>query len=113
MSPSRGSDPDSRGSHLLAACQIGNNFARQSARGGATGGFVRMPAVFASACQEAMIAVLDAIAAAGNERRGLLTTAKRAVATASHDAHSSAEWRLADQLRRGIEDVEARMQDAA
>ena len=74
---------------------------------------VANPADFASACQEAMVAVLDAIAAAGKERRGLLTTAKRAVARALHDAHSSAEWCLADQLRRGIKDVEARMQDAA
>ena len=68
---------------------------------------------FALACQEAMVAVLDAMEAAGEERRGLLSTAKRAVARASHDAHSSAEWCLADQLRRGIKDVEARMQDAA
>ena len=74
---------------------------------------VANPADFASACQEAMVAVLDAIAAAGKERRGLLSTAKRAVARALHDAHSSAEWCLADQLRRGIKDVEARMQDAA
>ena len=71
------------------------------------------PDNFNSACQEAMVAVLDAIAAAGNERRGLLTTAKRAVARALHDAHSGAEWSFADQLRRGIKDVEAQMQDAA
>jgi len=57
---------------------------------------------FASACQEAMVAVLGAITAAGKERRGLLTTAKSAVARALHDAHTGAEWCLADQLRRGI-----------
>ena len=68
---------------------------------------------FASACQEAMIAVLDAIAAAGRERRQLLTNAKLAVAKALQDARSSEEWFLADQLRRGIKDVEARVQDAA
>ena len=71
------------------------------------------PADFACACQEAMGAVLAAIAAAGKDRRGLLTTAKGAVARALHDAHSSAEWCLADQLRRGIKDVEARTEDAA
>ena len=60
-----------------------------------------------------MVAVLGAIVAAGNERRGLLTNAKSAVARALHDAHSSAEWCLADQLRRGIKDVEARVRDAA
>ena len=74
---------------------------------------VANPADFAAAYQEAMGAVLNAIAAAGTERRRLLTTAKTAVARASHDAHSNAEWCLADQLRRGIKDVEARMQDAA
>ena len=35
---------------------------------------------FASSCQEAVIAVLDAIAAAGRERQQLLTDAKMAVA---------------------------------
>ena len=74
---------------------------------------VANPADFASACQEAMVAVLGAIAAAGKERRGLLTMAKSAVARASRDAHTEAVWCLADQLRRGIKDVEARMQDAA
>jgi hypothetical protein len=74
---------------------------------------VANPAAFASACQEAMGAVLGAIAAAGGERRSLLAAAKRAVARASRDAHSNAEWCLADQLRRGIKDVEARTQDAA
>jgi hypothetical protein len=68
---------------------------------------------FASACQEAIVAVLDAIAAAGKERPRLLTNAKMAVARALHDAHSSAEWCLAEQLRRGIKDVEARVRDAA
>ena len=74
---------------------------------------VANPADFASACQEAMVAVLGAIAAAGKERTGLLTTAKSAVGRALHDAHNSAEWCLADQLRRGIKDVETRMRDAA
>ena len=68
---------------------------------------------FASACQEAMIAVLDAIAAVGRERQELLRNAKTAIARALHDAHSSEEWFLAEQLRRGIKDVEARVQNAA
>ena len=71
------------------------------------------PADFASACQEAMVAALEALAAAGMERRGFFINAKMAVDRAMHDAHSSAEWCLADQLRRGIKDVEARAGDAA
>jgi hypothetical protein len=44
---------------------------------------------FTGACQEAaVIAVLDAIANVGEERRGHLTDAKLAVDKASHDAHS-------------------------
>ena len=56
---------------------------------------------FAGACQEAVIAVLDAIATVGEERRGHLTDAKLAVDWALHDAHSGEEWYLADHLRRG------------
>ena len=74
---------------------------------------VANPASFASACQEAMVAVLDAMGATENERRGLLNNAKRAVANALHNAHSGAEWCLAEQLRRGIKDVETRVRDAA
>ena len=46
---------------------------------------------FAGACQEAVIAVLDAIATVGEERRGHLTDAKLAVDRALHDAHSGEE----------------------
>jgi hypothetical protein len=56
---------------------------------------------FAGACQEAVIAVLDAIATVGEERRGHLTDAKLAFDRALHDAHSGEEWYLADHLRRG------------
>ena len=68
---------------------------------------------FAAACQEAMTAVLDAIAAAGEERWKLLSDAKSAADRALHDAHSGSEWYLADHLRRGIRDVQARAEDAA
>ena len=65
---------------------------------------------FAGACQEAVIAVLDAIATVGEERRGHLKDAKLAVDRALHVAHSAEEWYLADQVRRGIKEVEARAQ---
>jgi len=68
---------------------------------------------FAAACRNAMVAVLDAIAAAGEERQVRLTDAKRAVDRALREAQSGEEWYLADHLRRGIKDVEARAQDAA
>ncbi|WNG93710.1 hypothetical protein [Mycobacterium sp. ITM-2016-00318] len=68
---------------------------------------------FAGACQEAVVAVLDAIATVGEERRGHLADAKLAVDRALHDAHSGEEWHLADHLRRGIKDVEVRSLDAA
>ncbi|MBX7434183.1 hypothetical protein JDV09_19015 [Mycobacterium sp. Y57] len=68
---------------------------------------------FASACQEAMVAVLDAISTVGDERRVHLKDAKLAVGKALHDAHSSEEWYLADQLRRGINEVEVRSREAA
>jgi len=74
---------------------------------------VRNLSGFAGACQEAVIAVLDAIATVGEERRGHLVDAKLAVDKALHDAHSGEEWYLADHLRRGIKDVEARSLDAA
>ena len=60
--------------------------------------------VFAGACQEALIAVLDAIATVGEERRGHLQDAKLAVDRALHVAHSAEEWYLADQVRRGIKE---------
>ena len=68
---------------------------------------------FAGACRDAIVAVLDAIAAAGKDRRGRLADAKQAVDVALREAHSGEEWYLADHLRRGIKDVEARMEDAA
>ena len=68
---------------------------------------------FAGACRDAVMAVLDAIATAGKERQGRLADAKQAVEVALREAHSGEEWYLADHLRRGIKDVEARAQDAA
>jgi hypothetical protein len=68
---------------------------------------------FATACQEAMRAILHAIATRGEERLGHLSQAKLAVDKALHDAHSGEEWYLADHLRRGIKDVEARVRDAS
>ena len=68
---------------------------------------------FAGACQEALIAVLDAITTVGDERQEHLKDAKLAVDRALHDAHSAEEWYLADQVRRGIKEVEARARHAA
>lgn len=68
---------------------------------------------FATACQEAMRAVLHAITNGGEERRGHLADAKSAVDKALQDAHSGEEWYLADHLRQGIKDVEARVRDAS
>ncbi|MCT7658332.1 hypothetical protein [Mycobacterium deserti] len=68
---------------------------------------------FAVACQEAVAALLNAIATAGEQRRGHLAEAKLAVEQASHDAQSSEQWYLADHLRRGIKEVEAFSLDAA
>ena len=68
---------------------------------------------FAGASQEALIGVLEAIATVGEERRGHLKDAKLAVDRALHVAHSAEEWYLADHLRRGIREVEARAQHAA
>jgi hypothetical protein len=62
---------------------------------------------FAGACQEALKAVLEAIATDGDERQGHLKDAKLAVERALHVAHSAEEWHLTDQLRRGIKEVEA------
>jgi hypothetical protein len=68
---------------------------------------------FAAACQEAMRAVLHAITARGEERRGHLSDAKSAVDKALHDAHSAEERNLAEHLRRGIKHVETRLRDAS
>ncbi len=68
---------------------------------------------FAAACQEAVTAVLEAISTVGEERRLHLKQAKAAVDAALNNAHSGAEWYLADQLRRGIKEVEVRFPDAA
>jgi hypothetical protein len=64
---------------------------------------------FATACQEAMRAVLHAITTGGEERRGHLADAKSAVDKALQDAHSGEEW----YLGQGIKDVEARVRDAS
>jgi hypothetical protein len=68
---------------------------------------------FASACQEAVKAVLHAINTHGEERRGHLSDAKSAVDMALRDAHSGEEWYLAEHLRQGIKDVETRLRDAS
>ncbi|MGH3635615.1 hypothetical protein [Mycobacterium sp.] len=68
---------------------------------------------FATACQDAMRAVLHAMASGGDECRGHLSEAKVAVDKALHDAHSGEEWCLAEHLRRGIQDVQARARDAS
>ena len=62
---------------------------------------------FAQACRDAMTAVLDAVAAVGEERRQHLANAKAAAAKALHEAHSGDEWCLAEHLRRGMKEVEA------
>jgi len=68
---------------------------------------------FAGVCQEALIAVLDAIATVGDERQGTLRTPNSRSTGALHVAHSAEEWYLADQVRRGIKDVEAHARHAA
>lgn len=68
---------------------------------------------FATACQQAIRAVLHAMATVGEERRGHLSDAKMAVDKALHDAHSGNEWCLADHLRQGVKDLEARTRDAS
>lgn len=68
---------------------------------------------FAGACEEAMAAVLDAIATVGDERRKHMTDAKSAVDRALHVAQSGDQWYLADHLRRAVKEVEARSLDAA
>lgn len=68
---------------------------------------------FATACEDAMMALLHALAVGGQQCRGHLSDAKAAAEKALHDANTSAEWYLADSLRRGIKDVEARLRDAS
>ena len=68
---------------------------------------------FASAFQEAVAVVLDAMATAGEDRRGHFASAKLAAEKALHHSQSGEEWYLADHLRRGIKDAEARARDAA
>ena len=60
-----------------------------------------------------MIAVLDAIATVGEERRGHLKDAKLAVDRALHVAHSAEEWYLAERVRQGIKEVQAHARHAA
>ncbi len=68
---------------------------------------------FATACQDAVGAVLHAITTRGEERQGHLSDAKLAVDKALHDAKSGEEWYLAERLRQGIKDVETRLRDAS
>jgi hypothetical protein len=68
---------------------------------------------FGSACQDAVGAVLHAITARGEERRGHLAEAKLAVDKALRDAQSGEEWCLAEHLRQGIKDVQAHLRDAS
>ncbi|MGE5696171.1 MAG: hypothetical protein ACM4D3_13330 [Candidatus Sericytochromatia bacterium] len=68
---------------------------------------------FAQECQDAMTAVLDAVAASGPKRREHLAAAKLAVAKALHEAHTAEEWSFAEHLRRAIKDVEIHPRDAA
>jgi hypothetical protein len=68
---------------------------------------------FAGACQEALMGVLDAITTVGDERQAHLKDAKLAVDRALHVAHSAEEWYLADQVRKGIKEVEACARHAA
>ncbi len=68
---------------------------------------------FAGAIEEAVVAVLDAIVSAGEERRGHLKKAKLAVEQALRDSRSGEEWNLADHLRLGIRDVELSAWDVA
>jgi hypothetical protein len=68
---------------------------------------------FAKAYEQAVVAVLDAIATVGEERREHLKVAKLAVGRAVHDAHSGEEWYLADHLRRSIKEVETSPREAA
>ena len=74
---------------------------------------LKNPNGFAGAIQEAVVAVLDAIATVGEERRRNLQNARLAVDKALRDSHSGEEWYLADHLRRGIKDVAAHAWDAA
>ncbi|HET7666085.1 MAG TPA: hypothetical protein VFK56_08455, partial [Mycobacterium sp.] len=111
--------------------QLGNNFAQSDTEGGRAAGIyfppselmwhlrrtepgmsVKKVSTFTAACQEAANAVLAAIGAVGDERRGHLAEARLAVDRAMHNAHSGDEWFLADHLRRGIKEVEA-SRDAA
>jgi hypothetical protein len=68
---------------------------------------------FAAACQDAMMALLHALATGGQQCREHLSDAKLAADKALHDAHTGEEWYLAEHLRRGIKDVEARLRDAS
>ena len=68
---------------------------------------------FTEDCQEALAAVLDAIATVGQDRRSLLADAKLAIDMAIQAARGSEQWYLAENLRRTIKDVEARAQAVA
>ncbi len=56
--------------------------------------------------QDAVDAILNAVAANGEARRRHLRDAKLAVGKALHDACSGEQWYLADHLRRSIKDME-------
>ena len=94
------------------ALQIGNSVAQRAVEKGASVTIMN-PSGFAGAFQEAVAAVLDAIASVGEERRKSLQHAGLAVEKALRDCHSGEEWYLADHLRRGIKDVAAHTWDAA
>lgn len=56
--------------------------------------------------QDAVDAILNAVAALGEERRQHLRDAKLAVGKALHDACSGEQWYLANHLRESIKDME-------
>jgi hypothetical protein len=66
----------------------------------------RNPASFTQDYQEAVDAVLNAVATVGEERRQHLRDARLAVGRALHDACNGEQWYLADHLRQSIRDVE-------
>ena len=68
---------------------------------------------FAGTCQKAVVAVLNAIATGGEDRREHFAEARLAVDKALKDAHSGEEWYFAESLRRGIQEVQASSLDAA
>lgn len=64
------------------------------------------PTRFARAYQEAVDAVLNAVATFGEDRREHLKDARLAVGSALHEACNGEQWYLAEHLRQSIRDVE-------